>query len=219
MSDSINGSIGFFGESPTASVGASVTWSNSQTRSSPDVDIAAYTRSNSATWMFNLNQPSTLAATSSMEIYVQALFRLQGFSPYYLAYLDYSQGTPPTPTESIDPTTGLSPLTAQQYQAWTAALNSQQRETLVSQRAFSYRSHPAFFPNRFPSHFAVEYPPYGPCHRDLRNAGCGHEQRSVGSIPNEARRNHAPGKPRSWTKLCNSRLPRLRGQELSIGIK
>jgi len=138
MSDSINGNIGLFGESPTASVGASVTWSNNQTRSSPDVDIAAYTRSNSATWMFNLNQSSTLSATSSMEIYVQALFRLQGFSPYYLAYLDYSQGTPPTTTESIDPTTGLPPLTAQQYKAWTAALNPQQRETLVSQRAFSY---------------------------------------------------------------------------------
>ena len=137
MSESVNGSIGFFGDAPTASVGAGVTWNNSQNRTTPDVDIAAYTRSDSATFMFNLNQPSTISATSSMEIYVQALFRLEGFSPEYLAYLDYTQGKASNSTASIDPTTGLPPLKAQDFQNWKTFPAANQAN-LLSQRAFQY---------------------------------------------------------------------------------
>jgi hypothetical protein len=134
MSTSINGSIGFMGDLPMASVGGGVTWNNSQTRSTPDVDIAAYTRSNSAQFMFNVNQPSTIAATSSMEIYVQALFRLEGFSPEYLAYLDYSQGKP------IDATSGLPPLTAENLSNWNKPATNQptQRESMLNIRSVEY---------------------------------------------------------------------------------
>jgi len=137
MDENINGSIGFFGDAPTASVGGGITWSNSETRTTPDVDIAAYTRSDSATFMFNLNQPSTISATSSMELYVQALFRLEGFSPEYLAYIDYSPGIASTSTAKIDSTTGLPPLTAQDIQKWTASKPGD-RATLLSQRGFLY---------------------------------------------------------------------------------
>jgi hypothetical protein len=194
MRESINGNIGFMGEAPTASIGGGA-WDCGQRSDQvfTQVDIAAYPRSNSATFMFNINQPSTIAATSSVEIYVQALFRLEGFSPEYLAYLNYSQGQPLTTTASVDPKTGLRPLSAANISAWKSD-TPQTQETLLKIRATEYTEAIQF--GFQISHYGLKHPPHIIGHRPLRNSDCRHHQRCLASLSCRACCDHASSERR-----------------------
>jgi len=71
-----------------------------------------------------------------MEFYVQALFRVRGFSPCYLAFLDYTHSTAPTTADMIDSTTGLRPLQNKGFREWNVA-NPQRRKSLLLRRGLA----------------------------------------------------------------------------------
>jgi hypothetical protein len=78
MNESVSASGGFFGDSPTASVGDTVTFGHSVTRSVPDVTVHNNSLSQdgqNATWTLGLAE-NALAQSDALEFTAQMLFRV-----------------------------------------------------------------------------------------------------------------------------------------------
>lgn len=96
-SETLSANAGFFGDSITAGFSASYTVSHSTTTQIPAVLIKNNAARRMVSWELDFSDSSSLSATNSYSFSVQAVFRIQGYSPMYLAYCDFMTRAPRFP--------------------------------------------------------------------------------------------------------------------------
>ena len=134
MGVSFSVNAGFFDDAITGGASASLSITKTVSSSVPDVTGEPFIGRDQASFRMDLNNPTSFSAVDSFQFGVEALFTIQGFTPMWLAYVDFAtypaRSSAPSypPVNPPEDETGVDvpPITPAMYNTWNTGQPSDQ---------------------------------------------------------------------------------------------